>query len=76
MKLATYIDQLTAAGIEPKIATAHAKAIETMLDDKYVTKDYLDAKLSELTTKLYQALLVQTVGIAGLILAILKLAPH
>ncbi|MBY0560054.1 hypothetical protein [Hyphomicrobium sp.] len=71
MKLATYIDQLTTAGIEPKIATAHAKALETMLDDKYVTKDYLDAKLSDV-----KAVLFQTVGIAGIFLAIMKLTAH
>lgn len=49
-----------------------------MLDDSLVTKDYLDAKFAastaELTTRMYQALLVQTVCITGLILAILKLA--
>lgn len=49
-----------------------------MLDDSLVTKDYLDAKLAastaELTRRIYQALLVQTVGIVGLLIAILKLA--
>lgn len=78
MRLATYIDQLTAAGIEPKIATAHAKAIETMLDDKLVTNDYLDAKLQaqngEILTRLYQALFLQSVALAGLIVGFLKLA--
>lgn len=78
MKYATYMDQLTAAGIDAKVASAHAKALEAMLDDKLVTKDYLDAKLSaqtgEIMSRLYQALLVQTVGIAGLVLAVLKLA--
>lgn len=74
MRLATYSRELTDAGVDAKTAMAHAKALETMLDDKYVTRDYLDAKLAEHTTKLYQALLVQTVGIAGLLIAILKLA--
>ncbi|WP_290996101.1 hypothetical protein [Hyphomicrobium sp.] len=45
-----------------------------MTDDKYVTRDYLDAKLSDLRTRFYQALLIQTVGIACFLHTMLKLA--
>jgi hypothetical protein len=74
LKLATYIDQLTEAGVDPKIATAHAKALEATLEDKFVTKDFLAAQLSDQTAQLYKALLLQTVTLGGLMLAILKLA--
>lgn len=47
-----------------------------MLEDKFLTKEHLDAsldsKIAELTTSIYRALILQTVAIVGLFAAIYK----
>lgn len=78
MKTAAYIETLTTAGVDPKMATAYGKAIETMIEQSTVSRDYLDAKLdakiADLRAAMYQALIVQTLGLAGLFVAIAKFA--
>ena len=59
MKTATYIGKLASAGMDPKTAPAHGEAIETLLDAEFVTKSYLDIKISELKASIYQAMLLQ-----------------
>jgi len=73
MKTATYIEALTAAGMDAKMATAQGKAMEAMIDDTFVTKDALDAKLSELKASIFQAMFFQAVAIIGLTAGFVKL---
>lgn len=81
MKSAAYISTLTEYGVDPKIAQAHGRALETALDDDYVTKSYFDYKLetrlaqlsSEIRVAMYQALFVQSVTLIGLTAAMIKL---
>jgi hypothetical protein len=44
-----------------------------MDEDKFVTKDYLDAKLAAANTKFRFALMVQSVAFAGLIIVLYKI---
>jgi hypothetical protein len=74
MRTGAYIGTLTEAGLDPKLAQAHGKALETALTDDYVTKTYFDYKLdsrlaqlsSEIRVSMYQALFVQSVTLIGL----------
>jgi hypothetical protein len=43
-----------------------------MLEDKFMTKDYLDARLADVRANFYRALMVQAVVVVGLIIAIFK----
>jgi hypothetical protein len=71
------IGTLTDAGLDPKVAQAHGKALESALFDDDVTKDYLDRRLAQLSSQIrvamYQALFVQSVTLIGLTAAMIKL---
>ena len=77
MKSAAYIGTLTEAGLDPKIAQAHGRALETALADDYVTNSYLDTRLAQLSSEIkiamYQALFVQSVTLIGFTAAMIKL---
>lgn len=73
MRTATYIERLTTAGIDPKTAHAHGKAIEELLGDEFVTKDFWDSRMSELKAAIYQAMFLQGVAIIGLTAGLIKL---
>jgi hypothetical protein len=68
---------LTDAGLDPKFAQAHGKALESAFVDDYVTRDYLDTRLAQLSSEIrvamYQALFVQSVTLIGLTAATIKL---
>ncbi len=71
-----FVDTLKEAGFDEKQAKALVKAqAEAMAQahdgNSYATK----SDLKELETNLYKALLIQTVAIAGILLAILKFLP-
>ena len=73
MKTATYIETLTAAGVDAKVATAHGKAMEAIIDDTFITREALDAKLSELKAAIFQAMFFQAVAIVGLTAGLIKI---
>jgi hypothetical protein len=77
MRTGAYIGTLTEAGLDPKVAQAHGKALESALVDDYVTRDYLDTRLAQLSSEIrvamYQALFVQSVTLIGLTAAMIKL---
>ena len=90
MKTAAYIAKLAQAGVDPKLAQAHGEAIEDLLTGSYVTRDYLDLRLSEFEARLdakidtkiaelratvYQAMFVQGLAIVGLTVSLVKLLP-
>ena len=75
MKTAAYIARLTAAGVDPKLAQAHGEAIEALLTDSHVTRDYLDSKLHELRASIYQAMFMQGLAVVGLTVSLVKLLP-
>jgi hypothetical protein len=74
-----YQKKLQDVGVDPKIAQAHAEALEEFVVGEVVTKDHLDTKLAELDTKLAELKLemirwiVGTVGAAavGIVVTIL-----
>ena len=77
MRTGAYIGTLTEAGLDPKIAQAHGKALESARVDDYVTRDYLDTRLAQLSSEIrvamYQALFVQSITLIGLTAAMIKL---
>jgi uncharacterized membrane protein YqjE len=73
VKTAAYIGKLTTGGVDPKTAQTHGEAIETLLADEYVTKSYLDSKLSELKASIFQAMLLQGIGLLTAAAALIKL---
>ena len=73
MKTATYIGKLASAGMDPKTAQAHGEAIETLFDAEFVTKSYLDIKISELKASIYQAMLLQGITLLTAAAALVKI---
>ena len=75
----TAADQLTAAGIESQQAKAIVAIIRDSEEsaatkaDLTTLKMELEASLAQMETRLYRALLVQTLTIGGLVVALLKL---
>ena len=67
----TAADQLTAAGIDPTQAKAIVAVVRSS-EESAVTRTELEAVLAQLETRLYRALLVQTLTIGGLVVALLK----
>ena len=51
MKTAAYIGKLASAGIDLELAQAHGEALEQAVTEDFVTKDDLDARLTELEGK-------------------------
>jgi hypothetical protein len=50
-----------------------AEAIASMPEDRYVTKDYLDARLDGLEHRIIDTLTVRMVGVAGLVIVLVGL---
>jgi hypothetical protein len=69
MKSMEKLDILRTAGADPKLAEAIVKIQE---ESAYITKDYLDARLSELESGLLVKLVLAMVAVAGLSLAIAR----
>jgi hypothetical protein len=58
--------------VDAATAIAHG-GVRMIHEDKFVTKDFVDARFAEVRTKFYRALLVQAVGVVGLFFAMWKL---
>jgi hypothetical protein len=52
-------------GVDPKLAQAHAEALEEFVVSEVVTKDHLDTKLAKLKLEMIRWI-VGTVGAAGI----------
>ena len=68
-----YTKKLEAAGIARSQAEARAEALSHAISDDYVADSYLDAKLAELKTDIFKAMVAQFLAIAGLVVAAVKL---
>lgn len=64
-----YVKKLEAAGVERKVAEAHAEALSNAVQDNLVTKQDLDAAVSKLET----TMLKHSLGVAVAIIAIVGL---
>jgi hypothetical protein len=58
---------------EAGLTEAQAAAIASVPDERYVTRDYLDARLEAFEHRLTDALTVRMVGIAGLVVVLVGL---
>ncbi|MEW6418620.1 MAG: DUF1640 domain-containing protein [Nitrospirota bacterium] len=72
-----YVKKLKAAGVPENQAEVHAEAIAKLVDERLVTKQYLDMRLAELKADITRELIKWILGVsaaqAALIVAILKL---
>ncbi len=68
-----YAKKLGAAGIARSQAEAHAEALSHALSETVSPSPYLDAKLAELKTDIFKAMVAQTIVIAGLLIVAVKL---
>ena len=77
MRTAAYIGKLASAGVDLKVAQAHGEALEEAVTDDDVTRDFLDARLTELEGRLrmeiYRVATAQVLALAGIMFALLKL---
>lgn len=51
IRSSAYVRKLEEAGVDPKIARAHGEALEDLAMSDYVTKDYLDARLTAMESR-------------------------
>jgi uncharacterized protein YlxW (UPF0749 family) len=60
-----YEKKLQEVGVDPKVAQAHAEAMEEFVVGEVVTKDHLDTKQAELKLEMIRWI-VGTVGVTGI----------
>jgi hypothetical protein len=70
-----YARKLTEAGIEPRMAEAIVEGLAEADTSDLVTKSDLKAELAEVKADLFRFMLLQSVGIVGLTVALVKLLP-
>jgi hypothetical protein len=51
MRSAAYVKTLTAAGVDPRQAQAHAEAMEIMLSEAFLTRDHFDAAMARVDAR-------------------------
>jgi hypothetical protein len=64
-------EKLTESGMDPKLAAGVVDVLEVWVQERTVTKDYLDARLSDLKADLTDKLRLQTFSIIGLMTVIM-----
>jgi hypothetical protein len=70
-----YARKLTEAGMEPRMAEAVVEGLAEADTSDLVTKSDLKAELAEVKAELFRFMLLQSVGIVGLTVALIKLLP-
>ena len=68
-----YSKKLRAAGIDSEVADAHAEALRDAIDDRLVTRDYLDTKLADAKTDMIKWVIGLLIAHAGVTIAVIKL---
>jgi hypothetical protein len=70
-----FVRKLTGAGMEPAMAEAIVEGLAEADTSELVTKSDLRAELAEVKAELFRFMLLQSIGIVGLTVALIKLLP-
>ena len=70
-----FVRKLTGAGMEPRMAEAIVEGLAEADTSELVTKSDLRAELAEVKAELFRFMLLQSIGIVGLTVALIKLLP-
>jgi len=70
-----FVRKLTGAGMEPGMAEAIVEGLAEADTSELVTKSDLRAELAEVKAELFRFMLLQSIGIVGLTVALIKLLP-
>ena len=70
-----FVRKLTEAGMERPVAEAIVEGIAEADTSDLVTKSDMKAELAELKAELFRFMLVQSIGIVGLTVTLIKLLP-